>query len=192
MKFVIEHLTEKLYDWCLIEYRHISRIVGKKNLIFTNVKNPADIKKLKNLGEVKRESALKLNLKNACLLDPKAKDTLKVNEAKNFDYFIFGGILGDFPEQGRTNKYLTSKLRSVEVRNLTEKQMSTDTAVLVTKIISKGTGLNDIKFIDNPSIVLKKGRLQEEANLPYRYVSENGKPIISKELLMYLKNKKDL
>ena len=25
-----------------------------------------------------------------------------------------------------------------------------------------------------------------------KYVSENGKPIISKELLMYLKNKKDL
>ena len=45
MKFIIEHLEPELYDWCLIEYEHISKIVGKENLIFTNIN-----KKYKNTG----------------------------------------------------------------------------------------------------------------------------------------------
>lgn len=192
MKFVLEHLEPKLYEWCLIEYKHISKIVSKKNLIFTNIKNNKDASKLKNLGEVKKESILKLNLKNACLLDPKGNKTLTPEDAKKFDYFVFGGILGDFPEQGRTEKFLTSKLKNVEVRNLINKQMPTDTAILVTKIIAKGKNIEKIKFIDNPKIILKRGKFQEEVNLPYRYFSKNNKPYISKELIKYLKKKKDL
>lgn len=188
MKFVIEHLEDKLYEWCLIEYRHISQIVGKNNLIFTNIKED---KKLKQLGEVKEQNVLKLNLKNACLLDPKAKKTLNPKEAAKFDYFIFGGILGDFPERGRTKKFLTSKLKNVEVRNLTNKQMPTDTAILVTKLIAKGTQIEKIKFIDKPTLLLKKGKINEEVNLPYRYVAKDNKPIMSKELIKYLKNKRD-
>jgi len=190
MKFVIEHLQDKLYEWCLIEYEHISKIVGKKNLVFTNVKNKNEAKKLSKCGEVINKSVTKLNLKNACLLDHKAKKILSCKE--KFNYFIFGGILGDFPEQGRTEKYLTSKLKNVEVRNLSSKQMSTDTAVLVTKTIADGKELNEIKFIDSPSIILKKGKFQEEVNLPFRYVSKNDKPFMSKEIIKYLKNKKDL
>ncbi len=190
MKFIIEHLENKLYEWCLIEYKHISKIIGKNDLIFTNIKNPQDVSKLIKLGVVKIDSVTKLNLKNACLLDPKAKMTLKPEE--KFDYYIFGGILGDFPEQGRTEKYLTSKIKNVETRNLGNKQMSTDTAVLVTKLITKGKSLQNISFIDNPLIVIKKGKFQEEINLPYRYVSKNNKPIISKELIKYLRNKKEI
>ena len=108
------------------------------------------------------------------------------------NHFIFGGILGDYPEQGRTEKYLTSKLKNVEIRNLKEMQMSTDTAVLVTKIITDGTQIEKIKFIDKPLITLKKGKFKEEIELPYRYVSKNNKPAISNKLLKYLKNKKDI
>lgn len=190
MKFIVEHLEDKLYEWCLIEYKHISKIVGKNNLIFTNIKNPQDVSKLINIGRVKIDSVTKLNLKNACLLDPKATKTLQPKE--KFDYYIFGGILGDFPEQGRTEKYLTSKLKNVETRNLGKKQMSTDTAVLVTKLITKGKSLQNISFIDNPSIIIKKGKFQEEINLPYRYMSKNNKPLISEKLIKYLKNKKEI
>lgn len=187
MKFIIEHLENRLYEWCLIEYKNISRIVGKNNLIFTNIKNPQDVSKLINLGGVKIDSVTKLRLENACLLDPKAKKTLKQNE--KFDYFIFGGILGDFPEQGRTEKYLTSRIKNVEVRNLGKKQMSTDTAVLVTKMTVEGTRLEKIRFIDNPNIPIKKGKIQEEINLPYRYLLKNNKPLISNKLIKYLKEK---
>ena len=192
MKFIIYHLEPELYEWCLIEYMHISEIVGKQNLIFTNIKNKSDEKILKKLGSVKKESVTKLNLKKACLLDPKASKTLKPKDSKIFNYFTFGGILGDYPEQGRTEEYLTSKLKNVETRNLKEIQMSTDTAVLVTNIILKGTSIKKIKFVDKPTIVLKKGKFQEEINLPYRYVSKNNKPIMSKELIRYLHSKEDI
>jgi len=41
MKYAIEHFG-KLFKWYYIEYAHISKIVGKKNLIFTNVKGKRD------------------------------------------------------------------------------------------------------------------------------------------------------
>ncbi len=192
MKFVIEHLEKKLYKWCLIEYGEISKTVGKNNLTFTNIKNNKESKILKSLGDTKKESIKKLKLKNACLLDPAAEKSLNVKEAKKFDYFILGGILGDFPERKRTQKYLTSKLKNTEARNLTKNQMSTDTAVLVTKLIIKGKSVNKIDFIDKPSITIKKGRFNEEIILPYRYVSKNNKPTISKNLVKYLKNKKQI
>src|SRR3989344_2037027 len=143
MKFIIEHLEPKLYEWCLIEYKHISKLVGKKNLIFTNIKNQKDISKLRKLGSVKKESVAELKLNKACLLDPKASKTLNHNQ----------------------------------IRNLGKRQMSTDTAVLVTKTIAKGKPLNKINFIDEPSITIKKGKFNEEIILPYRYVARNNRPL---------------
>jgi len=185
MKFVIEHLENEVYEWCLIEYENMSKFVGKENLIFTKTKSS----KLKKFGEVEPKSVIDLNLNRACLLDPKAKKTLSPSDVDNFDYFIFGGILGDFPEQGRTEKYLTSKLKNVETRNLGSIQMSTDTAVIVAKMILDGKNFNDIKFIDSPNIPIKNGKYAEEVNLPYRYISKNNKPLISPKLIKYLKNK---
>ncbi len=190
MKFIIEHLEKGLYEWCFIEYKNISKIVGKNNLLFTNIKKNKDFKKLKKLGNVKKESVIKLKLKNACLLDPAAKKTL--NPKEKFDYFILGGILGDFPKQKRTEKYLTSKMKNVEIRNLGNKQMPTDTAVLVTKTITSGKDIKKIEFIDSPTIILKKGKFQEEVNLPYRYILMGNKPLISNGLIKYLKNKDSL
>ena len=143
----------------------MSKIVGKDNLIITNVKEK-DIKKLKNICQTETKSVLSLNLKNACLLDTKSKKELTPKDSKTFNYFIFGGILGDFPEQGRTEKYLTSKLKNVEVRNLLDKQMPTDTAVLVTKLVTDGHKLQDLKFKDILTIEIKKGKYTEEVELP--------------------------
>lgn len=195
MKFIIEHLEPFISKWCLIEYENISNIVGKENLIITNLQKK-DFNKLKHLAELHEESVLEMPLKNACLLEPKSKKILMPND--KFGYYIFGGILGDHPEQGRTEKYLTSKISKSklikpETRNLGDMQMSTDTAVLVTKIIARDKiDFNKIKFIDRPEITLKDGKISESIILPYRYVNENSKPRISKKLLEYLKNKEDL
>ena len=43
--YIIEHLEPELYEWCLIEYKEISKIAGKENLWFSNI-NPKDKKKL--------------------------------------------------------------------------------------------------------------------------------------------------
>jgi len=175
-KFVIEHLESKMYPWCVLEYGHISKIVGKGNLLFTNVKKGVD--KLKKLGEVKKESVKELKLQKACILDPSAKKLLTPEDKKKYDYFIFGGILGDNPQRFRTKRDLTSKLK-LPAFNLGPKQMSTDTAVYVTKKILDGTPLEKLKFVEEIEFEDKDGCF---VGLPFRYVIEHGKIIAAKGL----------
>jgi len=186
MKFIIEHLEKKLFEWCLIEYEHISKIVGKNNLIITNVKK-SDLSKLKSFCQPEVKSVKEMILLNACLLDPNAEKELSTKD--KFDYFIFGGILGDYPPQNRTKKLLDLK---IEKRNLTKKQMSTDTAVLAAKLVLDGKKLNELEFKDTLSIEIKKGKFTETIELPYRYIVLNNKPVISKELIAYLKKKETI
>ena len=96
MKFIVEHLEKRLYKWCIIEYTHISEIVGKSNLIFTNVK-PGDVKKLSSLGKVYTKSVKSMNLKRICLLDPDVDKTLSKSDSKKFDYILLLPILHHVP-----------------------------------------------------------------------------------------------
>ena len=73
MKFIIEHLEPKLYEWCLIEYEHISKLVDKDNLIFTNIKKQKDVKKLQKYGAVYEKSVSELKPKNICVLSQYSK-----------------------------------------------------------------------------------------------------------------------
>lgn len=191
MKFVIEHLEPKLYDWCLIEYRHISKIVGKDNLIFTNIKNKNDIKKLKKFGNVFRKSISSLNLKNICVLSQYSKSTLKIKDKNKFQYFIFGGILGDNPAKKRTDviiRDLKNKNIDFEMRNLGSKQMPTDVAVFVTKKILNGKKLDDFKFVDELEIEINDN---ESVTLPFRYAVDYNKVIISEKLVEHLRKRKE-
>jgi ribosome biogenesis SPOUT family RNA methylase Rps3 len=183
--YIIEHLEPKVFKWCLIEYKNISKIVGKKNLWFTNIKRKN--KNLEKLGKVIKKSVAKLNLKNACVLDPESNKTLNPGEAKKFDYLIFGGILGDYPPKKRTTPELTSKIKNAEARNIGKKQFSTDNAVLVTKEIIKGKKIKDMKFIDKLTIRIND---VESIELPYSYPLVKGKPQISEELVKFLKTKR--
>ncbi len=191
MKFIIEHLENEMYPWCLLEYKQICSYVGKENFLLTKIPSK-DVKKVSQLAIVHTQSVLDLNFKKMCLLDPKAKEILTPSDNKKFSYFLFGGILGDYPEQGRTEKYLTSHLKNVETRNLGNKQMSTDSAVLVAKMILDGTPFEKITFVDEPEIELKKGKITESIILPYRYVVKNGKPLFNKKLITYLKEKESI
>jgi ribosome biogenesis SPOUT family RNA methylase Rps3 len=184
MRFVIEHLEPEVFDWCLIEYKHISKIVGKENLIFTNVTEGKD--KLEAFGEVHECSVKELGLQNACVLDPEGKKTLSSADSK-FDYLIFGGILGDNPPKKRTGPELSSKL-DFEKRNLGKEQMSTDTAVYVSKKIIDGKKLSDLKFKDNIEIELEE---DESVELPYRYVIEHGKPVLPDGFVEFLRNREE-
>ncbi len=182
MKVIIEHLEPELFKWCLIEYKHISKIVRKNNLIFTKIKKK-DAKKLSKLGKVEAKSVKELNLKRACILDPSAKQLLTPKDSKLFDFFIFGGILGNEPMEERTKKelYLTGIAR----RNLGKKQMSTDTAVLVTnKIINKKIPFSKLKFKDEIEINIGKNL---STILPYRYLIEKHKIVLPPGLIKHLK-----
>ncbi len=182
-KYVIAHLEPRLWKWCQIEYSHISKIAGKENVIFTNIKE-RDIKKLNGLGTVYTKSLEQLGLKNICVLDPLAKKTLSKDDS--FDYLVFGGILGDEPMQGRTEKELSSRM-SAQTRNLGKEQMPTDTAVYVAKHIVDGGSLSDLKFQDEIEIQIKEG---ESIVLPFRYVLRGRKPLLPDGLPEFLKKRR--
>jgi len=184
--YIIEHLEPKIGRWTLIEYAHISKIVGKRSLWFTNIKHRS--KKLEKLGKCFKESIKEMNLKNACILDPEAKQLLSPVEAKNFNYFIFGGILGDYPPKKRTKKELTQFIKG-KARNIGKKQMSTDNAIYTVKQITKGKNFKDLEFKYNISLKMNKYLTLE---LPYLYNIVKGKPLISKELIIFLKRKRGL
>lgn len=184
--FVIEHLEPKLWPWCLIEYKNISKLVGKNNVWFTNIRDGKS--SLEPYGRVFGESVQDLGLADACILDPDAQETLTPHLAKKYTYFIFGGILGDEQFNWRTKQELTRFMKKLPAFNLGPGQFSTDNATYVTKKIIDGTLLEKIPFQDTIEVDIKKG---ESVVLPYRYPLINGKPQISNELVRYLKNKKE-
>jgi ribosome biogenesis SPOUT family RNA methylase Rps3 len=183
-KFIIEHLDPKLWKWCYVEYKHISEIVGKVNLIFTNIKNPKEKEKLNSLGKVYSKSVKELNFNNMCILDPSAKETLNTND--QFDYILLGGILGDYPRKKRTKKELTDKINGSPARNLSKFQMSTNTAGYVAWKIINGTPLEKIKF--KRKLVVKINDF-EEVELPFSFVEENGELVLPKDYIKLIKQK---
>lgn len=184
-KYIIEHIEPRTWRWCIIEYKHISQLVGKDNLCITNVKRRS--RQLESYAHVIKKSVAELALRNACILDPEAEQTLSPEEAQQFDCFILGGILGDYPPKKRTKAELTDKMNRCAVRNIGKKQMSTDNAVCVVKEIASGKPLGELQFKDDIEIELGKN---ESTVLPYRYLLVGGKPLISEELVKYLRRKK--
>jgi ribosome biogenesis SPOUT family RNA methylase Rps3 len=183
--YIIEHLEPRIWRWCIIEYKHISRIVGKNNLWFTNMKRGS--KELEKYGKVIKEKVSELNLKKVAVLDPEASELLTPINSKKSDYFIFGGILGDHPPKKRTKKELTDYVKGAVAYNIGKKQMSTDNAVYTVKKIVDGTKFEEIRFKDK--IEVKLGKYASNV-FPYRYAMIDGKPLISKELVSYLKRRK--
>ena len=86
--------------------------------------------------------------------------------------FVFGGILGDHPPRDRT-KLLRNDIETL--RHLGQPQLSTDTAVLVSKLILvDGMELEGIPFVLEPEIrgvnrEKKKTVIQMEG---FRYVEQ--------------------
>ena len=186
--YIIEHLEPKLWPWCLIEYKHISKIVGKDNLWFTNIKQDNNtVKKLSKHGKIIKQSVRDLSLSKTCVLDPEAPKTLNPKDAKKFKYFIFGGILGDYPPKKRTKKELTQFIKNPETRNIGKQQMSTDNAIYTVKQIVSGKKLEGLKFKNKIEIPINN---IENIILPYKYNLIKKKPLISQDLIAFLKKKK--
>jgi len=182
MRFIIEHLDPEVFRWCELEYKHISLVVSEENVVFTNVRSGAD--KLSGRIEEKSVKELKPDFGKICILDPKAKKTLSPDDASLFDSFLFGGVLGNHPMDGRTEKELSAQMPDCEIRNLGDVQMSTDTAVLVAKrILVDKIPFDKLEFKDEIEIELDDGFSNI---LPYRYLIEDGKPVLPYGLIDYL------
>jgi ribosome biogenesis SPOUT family RNA methylase Rps3 len=185
--FIIEHLEPKLWNWCIWEYENISRIVGKNKLWITNIKSNSDKNRLARIAKIFKESIRDMNLHRVCILDPEARKTLSYKDRKNFDFFIFGGILGDYPPKKRTKKEITRFIKKAGARNIGKEQMSTDNAVYSVSKILNGENIKRMKFISKINIKINEF---ESVELPYRYNLVGKNPLISRKVVDYLRKKK--
>lgn len=167
MKYIVEHLEDEMYEWCIKEYKHIAETVGRNNILFTNV--PLKDKDKIYFADSTSESAVDMEFEKPCLLDPKGENILDKDD--DFDVLIFGGILGDYPPRERTQEMKLECTR----RNLGDRQMSTNTAVYVAKKIIDGMKFQDFVFVEELVIPTSEN---EEVILPFRYVVEKGKIVV--------------
>ena len=75
---------------------------------------------------------MKPNQDNICFMDMRGPQILNPKDAETFDFLIFGGILGDHPPQDRAKDM---REQFSNVRQLGTIQMTTDTALLVSREI---------------------------------------------------------
>ncbi|OEH74023.1 hypothetical protein cyc_01750 [Cyclospora cayetanensis] len=155
MLYVIENVEEDIERWCTLEYKHICEIVGADRAIFTNIPSQ-QIEDLRRQlpGRVVTDSAStleELDWDRVLLLDMDAEEELKIEDAERFDAVLVGGILGNVPSDDRTAE--VRKLRPCHSRHLGPLQMTTNTAVLVSKIVLENkVPLTDIPSVDEPEI----------------------------------------
>lgn len=196
-QYIIEHMDE-LGKWTTLEYIHICEIVKDENTVFTNfVENEDSVfgEKYKPRCFQKSINELKdvFDFNRICLLDMKADKTLTYEDCDKFDYFIFGGILGNVPSEDRTS--VLRKMSFPFSRNLGTVQMTTNTAVLVCHMIANDkVKLDDIPYIDSPELYLHNND-KESILLPFRYVSkyyytkdekDKEEPILPEQFVEYL------
>jgi len=186
--FIIEHAEPELFDWNIIECEQMGKYIQKERLWYTNMPScPAQLTD-SGICHAKPFTQLNLDARKICVLDPTAKQILSSDDAKQFDYFVFGGILGDKEFDGRTGRLVTSKQNGVVIRNLGPKHLATDTAVLVAKLLLEGKKYEDIRFAVEVEIEINEN---ESVTLPFAYVIMDGKAMISEKLVEHLREREE-
>ena len=186
MLFVIEHLEPKLSEWLRIEYSHAARLVGHKRLMITNVKDPSEFHKVEKIARVDRKSVRVLYKQSDILvLDPRAQKKLSPRDLLDKEAMVIGGILGEEPPLGRTRELLTKAIPKALARNLGKGQFAIDGATYMAKQVSEGRSLGDIPIKHGLEVQVSK---VYSTSLPYVFPLVSGKPLISSELLDYLKH----
>lgn len=178
----------------------MSNLVGKDQLLITNF--PFEPVSYAQCTPQSVNDFLKnVPLERICLLDSEATETLSPADSQNFDYFLFGGILGNgklrcskvfslsipLVDEFDFDRTSVLRVRGFPTRNLGNMQMTTDTAVRVSKmILIDGATFPEIPFVDRPEFEVQ-GQ-QERLVMNFRYVAdEQGEPLICPEVLALLK-----
>ncbi|KAL2915686.1 hypothetical protein HK105_204871 [Polyrhizophydium stewartii] len=192
-KYVVEHLEEEIEGWSELEYRNMLANVGHGNLWLSHVSESVARNPPASLaGAVVSTNSIQtwegVDLSRVLLADPAATQPLSPEDAGNYDYILFGGILGDDPPRDRTKEL---RVMGFATRHLGKEQMTTDTAVLVSQIVlEKGVPLDQIDYVDRPEI--KLGR-RETVIMPFRYIRlPDGQPRLPPGMLEHLKRSNDL
>ncbi|KAK4138875.1 DUF431-domain-containing protein [Trichocladium antarcticum] len=180
--YIVEHLDEELGPWSELEYLAIARESQDMGAKFFLSSLPAAFKAPDALSKIPAFTAESRGVEElyasdksrVCLLDPAAASDLCPEDGDKFDVFLFGGILGDDPPRDRTSEL---RMKGFEGRRLGPVQMTTDTAVRVTRLVVQGkTPVNEIPYLDHPELKFNE---HESTEMPFRYVKgEDGKPIM--------------
>ncbi|KAE8454089.1 hypothetical protein EG329_007867 [Mollisiaceae sp. DMI_Dod_QoI] len=189
--YIVEHLDEELGPWSELEYVNIAKESHEAGAQFCLSSVPPSLVLPEALKAVpgfiadgRSVETLYANDKSrVCLLDPSATKELSPEDGEIFDVFLFGGILGDDPPRG-----ITSELRKkgFEGRRLGPKQMTTDTAVRVTRLVVQDKiPLDAIPYVDYPELRINKN---ESTEMPFRYVKgKDGQPIMPEGMIELIK-----
>ncbi|KAF2256589.1 DUF431-domain-containing protein [Trematosphaeria pertusa] len=180
--FVVEHLDPELEEWSSLEYATIAaecHAAGSQFLLSSvppSLKLPVNLQQAKGLNVETRgiEEIYADKKDKVCLLDPAASKDLSPEDGDTFDIFLFGGILGDDPPRDRTSEL---RKKGYQGRRLGPVQMTTDTAVRVTRmVVQDRMPVEKIPYLDHPELKINK---HESTQMPFRYVmGEDGRPIM--------------
>ncbi|KAH8596329.1 SAM-dependent RNA methyltransferase [Bisporella sp. PMI_857] len=189
--YIVEHLDDELGSWSELEYITIAKESHKAGSKFclssipTSLVLPQALQSAPGFTADGRsvETLYADDKSRVCLLDPSASKELSPDDAEIFDVFLFGGILGDDPPRDRTSEL---RKKGFAGRRLGPKQMTTDTAVRVTRlIVQEKTPLESIPYIDDPELRVNK---HESTEMPFRYVkNEYGEPIMPEGMVDLIK-----
>ncbi|KAA6410106.1 MAG: putative DUF431 domain [Lasallia pustulata] len=189
--YIIEHLDPELGPWSTLEYLAVAQESLDAGAAFCLSSVP---KTLKVPAELLTAQAFHIEPRSVediyanekgrvCLLDPAAAVELSPRDGELFDVFLFGGILGDDPPRDRTSEL---RKKGFQGRRLGAMQMTTDTAVRVTRmIIQDHLPLEKIPYVDYPEIRVDE---HESTEMPFRYVKgRDGLPIMPDGMIDLIK-----
>ncbi|KAI1425057.1 DUF431-domain-containing protein [Xylaria sp. FL1777] len=197
--YIVEHLDPELGPWSELEYTAIARETARSGGAFVLSSMEPDL--VAGLpAKLAAEPALRAETrgvedlypaaelrKRVCLLDPRAERDISPDDKALFDVFLFGGILGDDPPRDRTSEL---RVKGFEGRRLGPVQMTTDTAVRVTRmVIEEQFTLNMVPYIDHPDLKINE---HESTEMPFRYVKgDDGQPVMPEGMIDLIKKDAD-
>jgi len=187
-----EDTTAAIPPWVELEYAHMCMLGGPEAQIhFTHLSKSSSTSLARSFDDstgsksiaqafVHNISVLDLMKESSipsdkvCLLDPKAEEELSVDDGDGrFEWFLFGGILGDDPPRDRTSEL---RVLGFPTRHLGSIQMTTDTALGVTKrVVGDKVPLDKIPYIDFPTIHFNA---KESVEMPFRYILHGKDPLL--------------
>ncbi|KAI0873218.1 DUF431-domain-containing protein [Hypoxylon argillaceum] len=197
--YIVEHLDPELGPWSELEYVAIARETARAGGTFVLSSMPPALA-ASLPAKLAAEPALRAETrgveelypgeggqKRVCLLDPRAEKDISPDDKALFDVFLFGGILGDDPPRDRTGEL---RVKGFEGRRLGPVQMTTDTAVRVTRmVINEQFTLNMVPYLDNPDLKINE---HESTEMPFRYVKgDDGNPIMPEGMIDLIKKDAD-